>query len=224
MGALSLLDLVLPQRCAACGAHGNELCARCRRLLLRLDGPLCARCGAPTARSVLRCRECNGRRLAFAEARAAVAYEGAARRLVGAWKERGLRRAAELAADEIVAVVRRPPVRGLAFVPPDRDRTLWRGYHPSESLARALAERWDLPILELLVRTRVATRQRGLPLAERRRNVAGAFAPRGRGPPRIALVDDVYTSGATVNAAASALRKGGARTVAVVTFARAVRW
>lgn len=224
MGAFTLLDLVLPRRCAGCGAHGNELCARCRRLLPRLDGPLCARCGAPTVRPVLRCRECNGRRLAFTDARAAVAYEGAARTLVAAWKERGLRQAARLAAEEIVTVVPRPRVAALAFVPPDRDRTLWRGYHPSESLARALGGRWELPVLELLSRTRVATRQRGLPLADRRRNVAGAFAPRGRAPPRVALVDDVYTSGATANAAASALRKGGARSVVVVTFARAVRW
>jgi predicted amidophosphoribosyltransferase len=153
-----------------------------------------------------------------------VAYEGAARTLVAAWKERGLRQAARLAAEEIVTVVPRPHVAALAFVPPDRDRTLWRGYHPSESLARALGGRWELPVLELLSRTRVATRQRGLPLADRRRNVAGAFAPRGRAPPRVALVDDVYTSGATANAAASALRKGGARSVVVVTFARAVRW
>jgi predicted amidophosphoribosyltransferase len=172
----------------------------------------------------MRCRECNGRRLAFAAARAAVAYDDAVRRLVGGWKERGLRRTAELAAREVVAVVPRPSVAALAFVPPDRDRTLWRGYHPSASLARALGARWNLPVLDVLVRTRPATRQRGLALAARRRNVDGAFAARGRAPPRIALVDDVYTSGATVNAAASALRKGGARCVEVVTFARAVRW
>jgi predicted amidophosphoribosyltransferase len=224
MGASTLLDLVLPRRCACCGASGAELCAGCRRTLPRLDGPMCARCGAPTVRAVQRCRECNGRRLAFAAARAAVAYDDAVRRLVAAWKERGLRGTAYLAAGEIVAVVPRPAVVALAFVPPDRDRTLWRGYHPSASLARALASLWELPVLELLTRTRSATRQRGLALAERRLNVSGAFAPHGRGPPRVALVDDVYTSGATVNAAASALRKGGVRSVEVVTFARAVRW
>jgi predicted amidophosphoribosyltransferase len=224
MGTFTLLDLVLPRRCAACGEPGDELCPRCSRLLPRLVGPLCARCGAPTAWAVGRCRECAGRRLAFARARAAVAYDDTVRRLVAAWKERGLRHTAELAAAEVAAVVPRPAVAALTFVPPDRDRTLWRGYHPSRALARALGLRWELPVLELLVRTRPATRQRGLALAARRRNVAGAFAPRGRAPPRILLVDDVYTSGATANVAASALRKGGARTVEVVTFARAVRW
>jgi len=224
MGVPTLLDLVLPRRCAGCGSAGSALCTRCRRLLSRLDGPLCARCGAPTVCPVERCRECNGRRFAFAAARAAVAYDDAVRRIVAAWKERGLRRTAELAAAEVVSVVACPRVAALTYVPPDRDRTLWRGYHPAASLARALADGWELPVLELLARTRPATRQRGLPLAARRQNVAGAFAPLGRSPPRVGLVDDVYTSGATVNAAASALRKGGARRVEVVTFARAVRW
>ena len=75
----------------------------------------------------------------------------------------------------------------------------------------------------LLGRTRPASRQRGLSLADRRRNVAGAFAPAGESPARVALVDDVYTSGSTANAAASALRKAGARRVEVITFARVVR-
>ena len=75
----------------------------------------------------------------------------------------------------------------------------------------------------LLGRTRPASRQRGLSLPDRRRNVAGAFVPAGESPTRVALVDDVYTSGSTANAAASALRKAGARRVEVITFARVVR-
>jgi predicted amidophosphoribosyltransferase len=75
----------------------------------------------------------------------------------------------------------------------------------------------------LLLRKRAVPAQRGLSLVERRRNVRGAFRPSGRAPPRVVLVDDVYTSGSTANAAASALRLGGARHVTVITFARAVR-
>jgi predicted amidophosphoribosyltransferase len=145
------------------------------------------------------------------------------RAIVAAWKERGLRRVAELAAELVAASVPVPKVAALAFVPPDGDRALRRGHHPAERLARELGERWELPVESLLARGGSRRRQRGLSLQDRRRNVAGAFRPAGRAPPSITLIDDVYTSGATVNAAASALRKAGARRVHVVTFARAIR-
>ena len=218
-----MLDLLLPQRCLGCGTGGAVVCGDCSERLPRLGSTLCARCGAPTAWPVRRCRECAGRRLAFVSARAAVAYEGAVRALVAAWKERGLRRLAALAAELVVECVPRPGVAALCFVPPDGDRSLRRGHHPAERLARELGGCWELPVSPLLRRARTTPRQRGLPLGERRRNVVDAFAPAARAPPAVALVDDVYTSGATANAAASALRKSGARRVEVVTFARAIR-
>jgi predicted amidophosphoribosyltransferase len=78
-------------------------------------------------------------------------------------------------------------------------------------------------VLPLLTRTRTIRRQAGLTLAERRRNVDRAFAAVAQAPKAVAIVDDVYTTGATAAAAASALRAAGARRVEVVTFARAVR-
>ncbi len=220
---VKLLDLILPVRCVVCGAGGEQLCPACRGALPRLSVPLCARCGAPTAWLVQRCRECAGRRIAFVSARAAVAYDPAVRQLVRAWKERGLRTLAAEAADAVADALPSPAVAALAFVPSDRARGLERGHHPAERLARELGERWSLPVHALLGRTRPASRQRGLTLTDRRRNVAGAFTPAGESPPRVALVDDVYTSGSTANAAASALRKAGARRVEVITFARVVR-
>ena len=218
-----MLDLLLPQRCVVCERPGPQACTRCLVGFRCLSPPLCERCGAPTAWPVGRCRECAGRRIAFAQARSAVAYDEAVRRFVSAWKERGLRRLARAAGERAADALERPSAALLTFVPADVDRGLRRGYHPAESLARAHGTRWELPVERLLARPRPLPRQRGLSLAERRRNVAGAFAARGAVPARVALVDDVYTSGATVNAAASALRKAGARRVEVVTFARAVR-
>ena len=170
-----------------------------------------------------RCRECSGRRIAFASARAAVAYERSIPAVVAAWKERGLRRLAELAADTVFDVVAPPAVDAVAFVPPDGDRSLKRGHHPAERLARELGRRWQLPVVDAIARTRDPRRQRGLSLAARRANVRGAFVAPREVPRRLVLVDDVYTTGSTVSAAASALRKGGAVRVDVVTFARAVR-
>lgn len=220
---MSILDLLLPARCVVCAAGGEQLCEGCRESLPLLHPPLCERCGAPTVWPVSRCRECSGRRLAFASARAAVEYDERVRRFVAAWKERGLRRLAIEAAMLVGAAVPPPRVTLLTFVPPDRERVLQRGHHPAERLARELGRRWDVPVRPLLAWTRPIPHQRGLTLPERRRNVAGAFRPAAEAPPRVGLVDDVYTSGATAAAASSALRKAGARRVEVVTFARVVR-
>jgi predicted amidophosphoribosyltransferase len=220
---VTFLDLLLPARCVVCASGGKQLCDGCRESLPRLRPPLCERCGAPTAWPVSRCRECSGRRLAFASARSAVEYDEGVRRFVSAWKERGLRRLAAEAAALVVQAVPPPRVALLGFVPPDRERVLLRGHHPAERLARELGERWELPVRPLLAWTRSIPHQRGLTLPQRRRNVAGALQPAAETPPRVALVDDVYTSGATAAAAASALRRAGARRVEVVTFARVVR-
>jgi predicted amidophosphoribosyltransferase len=91
------------------------------------------------------------------------------------------------------------------------------------SLARELALRWELPLLPALARVGAASRQRALSRSERRRNLRGAFVPQESVPRRVCLVDDVYTTGATADVAASALRTAGARHVEVVTFARTIR-
>jgi predicted amidophosphoribosyltransferase len=213
-----VLDLLLPRRCVVCGTGGVQLCTVCRTALPALRPPLCVRCGAPTAWPVERCRECSGRRLAFASARAAVAYHGEVRRLVRAWKEHGAR----ALATELTAVVAerlpRPEAGLVTFVPADRRRRLERGFHPAEQLARGLAAHWQLPCDGLLRRTGHAARQRGLSRVERARNLRGAFVAHAVAVP-VVLVDDVYTTGATAHAAAAALGTH----VDVVTFARAVR-
>ena len=217
-----MLELLLPQRCVVCNLTGTQLCRPCLERLPRIEPPLCERCGAPTAWPVRRCRECAGRRLAFASARAAVYYDDAVRALVAAWKERALRRLAGAAVSVVIDVVAPLEVDVVTFVPPDPDRGLKRGHHPPRQLAEELANHWKLPLAAPL-RRRAAKRQRGLSRAERRRNVAGVFSAKGAIPSSVALIDDVFTSGATANAAASALRKAGARRVELVTFARVVR-
>jgi len=218
-----VLELLLPQRCVVCGTRGVQLCETCLERLPRIVSPLCERCGTPTAWPVRRCRECAGRRIAFTTARSAVQYDDAVRSLVAGWKERALRRLVQSAVTLVLEVVQRPEASIVTFVPPDPDRGLKRGHHPPGRLAEGLARSWELPVETLLRRRRAAKRQRGLSRAERRRNVAGAFVAPSAVPSSVVLDDDVFTSGATANAAASALRQAGARRVEVVTFARVVR-
>ena len=218
-----MLDLVLPQRCVVCGLRGTQLCSACLSELPRIEPPLCERCGTPTAWPVRRCRDCAGRRLACARARGAVPYAAAVRASRAAGTARAPRRLAAAAVSVVIEVVPSPAVEVVTFVPPDPDRGLKRGHHPPRQLAELLAVRWGLPVVSPLRRRRATKRQCGLSRTERRRNVAGIFAAKGQVPRSIALVDDVYTSGATANAAASALRRAGARRVEIVTFARVVR-
>jgi predicted amidophosphoribosyltransferase len=152
-----------------------------------------------------------------------VAYEGGVRKIVTAWKERGLRHLASWAAGLVVEQLERPDALCLVPVPGDAGRRLRRGHHAAERLAAELSELWELPLEPLLTRVRGSPRQRGLTQAERRRNVAESFVACAPGPARVALVDDVYTTGATAHAAASSLRRQGVKSVEAVTFARTIR-
>jgi predicted amidophosphoribosyltransferase len=218
-----VLELLLPERCAVCAVPGDALCDACRDALVRLYGPVCDRCGAPGPWPVRRCAECAGRRLAFSRARAAIVYDARARVLVREWKERGRRRLAEEAARLVLEVVVAPVVDALTHVPGDPERALRRGDVAPRTLARALGARWEVPGLDLLRRRGELPRQRGLALAERRRNVRDSVVALAEAPSVVCLVDDVYTSGATADACARALRRAGARRVEIVTLARAVR-
>src|SRR4030095_244606 len=130
--------------------------------------------------------------IAFARARAAVAYDESAKRLVGAWKERGHAPLAELPAELVDVVIPRPSAYTITFVPADRDRLLKRGHNPAHRLAAELRARRQLPGGPLLRRTQGRAPQKGLTLAERRRNVRGAFSPTAAVPKTVVLIDDVY--------------------------------
>jgi predicted amidophosphoribosyltransferase len=152
-----------------------------------------------------------------------VIYDERARAFVREWKEHGRRRLAKEAALLVAESVPRPDAHALVFVPGDPERAWRRGDVPPRGLARELGRLWQLPVRDLLRRTGGQRPQRGLSLAERRRNVRGSVVALGTAPIATCLVDDVYTSGATADACAAALRKAGAKRVEVVTVARAVR-
>ncbi len=220
---MGLLGLLLPTRCAACGRPGAALCGRCLASIVRIGPPVCERCGCPGAWPVRRCVECMGRRLGFVRARAAIVYDARARPLVSAWKERGRRDLVHPFAALVEEVVARPSADVVTFVPGDRERGKERGHVPVARLARALGDCWELPTDALLARSGPSRRQAGLPRAARLANVRGLFVASRDVHGRVVLVDDVYTTGATAAACATALRGVGARSVEVVCLARAVR-
>jgi len=242
---VAVVDTLLPPRCLGCGrtidANG-ALCATCWQAISFLGPPCCARCGLPFAYDMgaeAVCAACAAASPAFDRARAVLRYDDASRRLIlalkhgdklhgvpalGGWLARA---GADLLAEADV----------IAPVPLHWTRLFARRYNQSAVLAYGVAKAWrrGLPlgakpgfrvVPDLLVRRRRTPSQGRLGRLARARNVAGVFAlrhkesVRGR---RIVLIDDVLTSGATVEECARVLRRAGAARVDVLTLARAIR-
>ena len=165
----------------------------------------------------------------FRSLRAAAPYRGSARAILLAFKFRGADylapRLAEIAVDRI-ARERNELCRAdvVTAVPATRRARRRRGYQPAELFARAVASRLGMPFdARVVEKIRETPRQSGLPLGERRRNVARAFRARRGTSRRVLVVDDVATSGWTARETAAALVRGGAAEVDVWCFARASR-
>jgi ComF family protein len=171
------------------------------------------------------CNECRGRALAFDQAWSAFAYEGIARDIVSALKSRGALVLASFMASEIASRVPAGFLAGtLVPVPAHARRRRSSGFNQAFEIAAALDRATDLPVSDVLRRVR-APAQVGLERRARLVNARGSARVRSgvAVPPRAVLVDDVYTTGATLDACAQALRQAGTGEVAAVTFARALR-
>ncbi|HLJ79970.1 MAG TPA: ComF family protein [Ktedonobacterales bacterium] len=214
----SLLDLLFPPRCVACGTAGAVLCAACLAQTRTPEPPLCERCGrALVSGERGQCPMCQAGHgpAALALIRAAAIHEGPVRDAVLALKYRGQRRLALPLGGMLAGAVTRLDLRPdvIVPVPLHASRKRQRGYNQAELLAQRCASQMRLPCEPgLLVRQRATTPQVGLSGAERRTNVAGAFAVASPahatarlGGKRVLLLDDVTTTGSTLDAAAAAL-------------------
>lgn len=220
------LDLVFPPRCVACAAFGLFLCDACLSAAPRADPPRCPLCWMPSDRLEALCWQCHDRTFHFEGARCPFVYDGAARRAVHALKYDGVSAVAPAMAAAMAACLRdwAPALAAVLPVPLAGRRRRSRGYNQSELLAREVARDAGLSVLSgALVRRRAAPPQaRSADEAARRANVAAAFAAEPSRLPAggILLIDDVMTSGATLDACAAALRAAGSGPVYALTFAR----
>jgi ComF family protein len=226
----SLADLerwLLPPACLLCdapvaGREGDALvCGLCRARWRAVPGPQCERCGQPHFGD-LECRICAGWPPGVRRVRSAVWLEESARRAVHKLKYDGWWRVAEAMAEAMVGL---EPLTGrvsLIPVPLGARRARERGYNQSERIADALGRRLDLPVrTDILRRVRETRTQTALTPEARQANLDGAFACTGADGTTVVLVDDVFTTGATLVSAAAALAHAGAAGVDAVTFARA---
>lgn len=231
------VDLLLPPRCLSCGetvAEPGALCGGCWPHLTFIAPPICAICGFPfdyDPGTDAICGDCLREPPPFEHARTVLKYDEHSRDLVISFKHRDrtdagpaygkwmARAGAEILAEADLIIP----------VPLHRRRLISRRYNQSAELCHALSRETGVPHNpDLLMRTRSTPTQGRLTRTERERNVRGAFGLRpnaglslqGR---RVVLVDDVLTTGATVNSCARTLLRGGAAAVDVLTLARVVR-
>ena len=231
-----LLDMAFSRSCEGCGlpmdAEPGVLCWDCQAGLKFVQPPYCERCGDPIAgmvTDVFECAWCRKTAPAFAWARSAVRYDGVAKECLWRLKYGAGFWVVETLADWLVALWRTcpPDVRCADLVVPVPlypRRRRERGYNQSALLAERLARRMGVPFAGRALRRLCPTpSQTRLTAAQRVHNVRGVFAvpraSRAKGA-RIVLVDDVMTTGATVNECARTLMAAGAASVVVLTVAR----
>lgn len=223
------LDLFFPRRCVNCNRVGSLLCTQCQSKINRVVPPICEYCGRggidPTAR---RCSSCEERPLSIESIRAVGYHEGPLREAVHALKYNHLSGLAFPLGALVAQWMRENSWTADAAIPvplyPDRERE--RGYNQAVLIARAASMESGIVLLESgLVRVRPTRDQVGLDRASRRRNMEGAFQAndmtiRGK---TIVVIDDVTTTGATLESCAIALYNSGAKRVRGLTVSRP-RW
>jgi ComF family protein len=222
-----VLDLLFPPRCVGCGAVGSFLCSPCQSALPYLPPPLCAKCGRSLCSGTL-CYDCENGPIEIEGIRSLFPFNGIVRQAILQFKYRSVKALAVPLAQMMRDYLGAHPMPADTLIPvPLHSRRLReRGYNQSSLLARELRKLTYLPTVEeSLIRVKNTPPQTRTNSAENRQsNVADAFTCRdqqvaGR---RILLIDDVCTSGATLDACATALKTGGATSVWGLTLAREV--
>ncbi|MGY6631428.1 MAG: ComF family protein [Wenzhouxiangella sp.] len=218
-----------PPTCLLCGleaGYHSDCCDHCRRDLPLIEAA-CQRCGLEVAHSVDECGRCQQQPPAFDATWSAFAYRGAIEGLVQRFKFQRDLAAGRVLAEQMARRLSELPIPMpdcLVPVPLHIRRRLWRGFNQAELLCRDLTRCLGGPVWRPLLRRRQATRaQSGLAAEQRRGNVQGAFGVR-RVPPgirHVALVDDVMTTGATLDECARVLKAAGIERVDVWVAARA---
>ncbi len=220
-----LLDVFMPPQCVMCGRVETWLCDGCVQKLPLFTGPFCSRCGRPWEGSPT-CRVCQTKPLSVSPIRSAYLFQGNVRDLLHAFKYRGGKSMVRQLARPMAQAWRELGMHGNALVPvPLHPRRLdQRGYNQAEILARGLAHELGIPMLRALERVRDTPSQTRLNAQERRKNVAAAFTYTAGDllvGKYVTLVDDVATTGATLDACATVLLAQGVESVSAFTLARA---
>lgn len=220
-----LLAVLFPERCVACGkvvAPGENACRSCRAAWPTVGTPICPRCGLEKEWC-----ECRRRHRHYERVVAPWYYDGAAASAMKRMKRSGDPLATAYFAEMLADTVRQHygdvTFDGVVFVPATRREKRRRGYNPGEMIARATAKRLALPWCPCLQKIYETAPQKSLSAEERGGNLLGAFDVTGESPEgkTLLLLDDVVTTGSTLDECAKMLKIYGARAVYAATVVAA---
>ena len=221
------LDILFPRYCVGCRREGSFICDSCLLYQPLVMPPVCPLCGRPQASGIL-CSDCIRWKAEIDGIRSPYRFEGVIQQAVYQLKYKNLRSIAPMLAGLLYDLMKLTPVRGDALVPVPlhKSRMRERGYNQSTLLAKELAKLSGLPIIQnsLVKREKSMPQAKSSNVEERKKNVSGVFSIRdGRLTGKaVILIDDVSTSGATLDACARALKEAGALSVWGLTLAREI--
>jgi competence protein ComFC len=221
------LDFLFPRFCVGCGKEGDFICSSCQASLARIEAPVCPQCGKPQTDSRL-CSSCVNWATDIDAIRSPFRFEGVIRTAVHEFKYRNLRAIAGQLADFLgdYLVANPVPYDVIVPVPLHRKRLKERGYNQAALLSAEVSTLTGMPVNDTsLIRCIYNVQQAKTGnVEERRQNVIGIFSCLDEDllGKKVLLIDDVTTSGATLNACASVLKKTGVMSVWGLTLAREI--
>ena len=221
------LDFLFPRFCVGCGKEGDFICNSCQASLARIEAPICVQCGKPQADSML-CSGCVNWKADIDAIRSPFRFEGVIRKAVHEFKYHNLRAISGQLAHFLGDYLTDNPISYdvIVPVPLHRKRLKERGYNQAALLSTELSNITGIPVNDTsLVRCIYNMQQaKTRNVEERRQNVIGIFSCLNEElfEKKVLLIDDVTTSGATLNACASVLKKAGATSVWGLTLAREI--
>ena len=221
------LDFLFPRFCVGCGKEGVFICNSCQASLARIEVPICPRCGKPQTDSML-CSGCVDWKADIDAIRSPFRFEGVIRKAVHEFKYHNLHAIAGQLAHFLGDYLIENPIPYDVIVPvplhPKRIRE--RGYNQAGLLANELSGLTGIPVNDTSLGRNIYNMQQAKTrnVEERRQNVIGIFSCLNEElfEKKVLLIDDVTTSGATLNACASVLKKAGATSVWGLTLAREI--
>lgn len=224
----SFLNLLYPRRCPLCHQilenQRSLICPKCRGRLAPITGPVCMKCGRPVAMEREYCRDCEGRERYFDQGKGIFLYDDMMRASLGKYKLHGCREYGRFYGEAMYRYGKKELCRWkpelIVPVPLYPRKKRMRGFNQAEDLAEALGRHTGiLAAGELVVKVRDTGEQKRLGRAQRRSNLKGAFfAKSSLSGERVLLVDDVYTTGSTLEALALCLKENGAGPVFFLTL------